>query len=958
MSTSARHRPCDSSARPGAAPSRKRATTRLEVERLEDRQLLSGGLDPTFAVGGKRTIPLPDGTTEQATAVAVQKDGKVILAGPSANGTTTDFALVRLTGNGSLDDSFGDGGRVTLRFDSATVHQVSSLTIDPATRKILVAGTATTSDGVTITSRFAVARLNGDGTFDTAFDGDGKQTLDIGGQSTVLGETATTVSLSTVALQSSGKILLSGTRYVSSRFQLPSAQQFVVARLNTDGSPDLGFDEDGRVDIAVEPALNQAAGATAAMALQKDGKIVLAGTTSQTVSFDDLSQAVVNRFTVLRLTPAGKPDGTFGSGGQHTFPLGTDLDSQARAVAIQADGKIVVGGITQSDPATSANTDFTLARLNTDGSLDSTFNSIGVQTVAFDVGGTKSDQLTALAVQRDGKIVAVGSAVTEFAPNSTSGVGTRSHFALARLDTDGSLDNTFDDDGQVHFGFELAGIMMDQASAAALRSDGKIVVAGSATLEGDQFHTENGMAVARVLTSDSTSTIGAFDPATATWYLRDSSGPGAPTITPFAYGSKRWAPVIGDWDGDGEESIGVFDPKTATWYLKNSNSPGAPDIAAFAYGGIGWLPVVGDWDGDGIDTIGVFDPTTGMWYLRNDNSPGAPDSEPFAYGAPGWVPVAGDWDGDGFTSIGVVDRQRRWYLKNENEQGAPDIEPFAFGSPGWKPVVGDWDGDGTTTVGVLDDQGRWYLRNRNSAGGTDIARFAYGMANWVPVAGDFAIPLTPLRAAQGQNVTNPRTAVVSAQELNTIVAAALGRLRDAGADSTLLARLAGATVEFGALPLGQLIQADPEQNRVVLDTNAAGYGWFVDPTPRDDEEFTDGRTAPLGTRAAVRVDLLTAVLFGLVELGGVNQARPGLNNQRLDTGIRKVGQLMDILATLGAVAAQGQAPVVAPAPVPTASGLPTTTVNTDLPVLGLPGYPVSFIGAPILPLDNQTRATG
>src|SRR5262245_59791057 len=86
--------------------------------------------------------------------------------------------------------------------------------------------------------------------------------------------------------------------------------------------------------------------------------------------------------------------------------------------------------------------------------------------------------------------------------------------------------------------------------------------------------------------------VGSFDPATATWYLRDSNSTGAPDTTPFAFGGPGWAPVAGDWSGNGSPGIGVFDPATATWYLKNSPGPGAPDLAPFAYGGPGWKPVV------------------------------------------------------------------------------------------------------------------------------------------------------------------------------------------------------------------------------------------------------------------------------------------------------------------------------------------------------------------------------
>jgi hypothetical protein len=231
-------------------------------------------------------------------------------------------------------------------------------------------------------------------------------------------------------------------------------------------------------------------------------------------------------------------------------------------------------------------------------------------------------------------------------------------------------------------------------------------------------------------------TVGAFDPASGQWYLRDSNQLGAPSIAPFRYGAPGWTPVVGDWDGNGTATLGVVDPSTMTWYLHNSNSSGAPDLTPFQYGAPGDIPVVGDWDGNGTTTIGVVDPSTMTWYLRNSNSPGAPDITPFRYGAPGWTPVAGNWNGGGKTGIGVVDpTTATWYLRNSASNGAAEVAPFAYGGPGWTPVVGDWDANGTSTVGSVDPAGTWYLRNTNTTGTPSVQPFAFGGAGWKPVTG-------------------------------------------------------------------------------------------------------------------------------------------------------------------------------------------------------------------------------
>ncbi len=240
----------------------------------------------------------------------------------------------------------------------------------------------------------------------------------------------------------------------------------------------------------------------------------------------------------------------------------------------------------------------------------------------------------------------------------------------------------------------------------------------------------------------SLSGIGEFDPSTATWYLKNSSSPGAPDLAPFRYGAPGWIPVVGDWDGNGTVTIGVVDPTTETWYLKNSNTPGAPDIAPFRYGAPGWTPLVGDWSGRGVTGIGVFDPSTATFSLRNEPGAGAPDAGQFRYGAAGWIPVVGDWDGNGTTTVGVVDPETEtWYLRNSNTAGAPDLAPFRYGAPGWIPVAGDWDGDGKTSIGVIDlGTATWYLRNSASAGGPDIAAFVFGAPAWDSLDGDWFGP--------------------------------------------------------------------------------------------------------------------------------------------------------------------------------------------------------------------------
>jgi uncharacterized protein (TIGR03118 family) len=242
--------------------------------------------------------------------------------------------------------------------------------------------------------------------------------------------------------------------------------------------------------------------------------------------------------------------------------------------------------------------------------------------------------------------------------------------------------------------------------------------------------------------SQPSQTIGAFDPSTGTFFLRNENSSGAPDAGTFSFGAPGWKTVMGDWTGTGKQTVAVVDPTTETWYVNTSNSAGAPSFMPFQFGAPGWIPVSGDWTGSGHSGIGVVDPSTGTWYLRNEVGPGAADAGTFQYGAPGWTPVTGDWMGTGKTGIGMVNTSTEtWYLRSTPNAGAPDITPFTYGEAGWTPVTGDWSGSGHTGIGVVDPStGTWYLRNTPNAGGTDFTPFTFGLGSWVPLAGNFGDP--------------------------------------------------------------------------------------------------------------------------------------------------------------------------------------------------------------------------
>ena len=210
------------------------------------------------------------------------------------------------------------------------------------------------------------------------------------------------------------------------------------------GHLDFSFDTDGMVTTSVD-TLNDYANS---MAIQSDGKIVAAGIISTNIG---------DQFALVRYNTNGSLDTSFDSDGIVTTTIGNNYDN-AFSVAIQSDGKILAGGFSYNG----SNQDFALVRYNTNGSLDNTFDADGMVTTPL---GTSDDYASSIAIQSDGKIVAAG-----FSNDSAN-----YDFALARYNTNGSLDVTFDSDGKVTTSI---GIAQDFAHSIAIQSDGKIVAGG------------------------------------------------------------------------------------------------------------------------------------------------------------------------------------------------------------------------------------------------------------------------------------------------------------------------------------------------------------------------------------------------------------------------------------------------------------------------------------------------
>jgi uncharacterized delta-60 repeat protein len=341
-----------------------------------------GNLDTSFGTGGKVVTDFGSGLRqEEALAVAIQNDGKIVVAGytaidlaPPAKDPPPTFAMARYNTDGSLDASFGIGGRV-----SGNVNGMAYAVAIQPDGKIVVAGEfAFAAANGSDFSDIVVARFNSNGSLDASFgtSNTGQITTDIG---------AATNTARNLVLQPDGAIVVSGKPPGSS----PGLDHTDVVRYTANGVLDASFGVGGKLTL---PGVDAGQG----LARQADGKFMLVGgVTTATAPF-------TARFVLLRLRADGSTDTTFGTAG--TVNTAFSVSATASAVALQLDGKIVVSGTT----ALSANSNFVVARYNADGTLDTGFsNGTGVLTVDF-FGA--DDIAENLLMQPDGKIVVSGRA--------------------------------------------------------------------------------------------------------------------------------------------------------------------------------------------------------------------------------------------------------------------------------------------------------------------------------------------------------------------------------------------------------------------------------------------------------------------------------------------------------------------------------------------------------------------
>jgi uncharacterized delta-60 repeat protein len=413
---------------------------------------MPGDLDSTFGGGGIVLSPIGRlSGVDQATVI--QPDGKIVVAGYTSDTSSSDFVLARYNTDGSLDSTFGSGGRVVSDFGGGDFATAVALQSDG---KIVVGGLCQLVGG----QDWLIARYNSNGVLDTTFGNGGNAIVTFSGYSSC--------RMCGLTIQGDGKMVGVGYGHGLNQGYYGQKDDVLLARLSTDGSLDTSFGSGGQVSTQIGTVNDRGW----RVSIRPDGKLVVFG------DYDAGGPGGSrDRIFLAQYNSNGSLDTGFGSGGIITASIG-DSDG-GRDLVLQPDGKMVVTGGCQIGGQDRQY----VARFNADGSSDNSFGTGGKTVTSLTVAYARG---VAVVLESDGKILVGG--------NASTGSVQDEDFAVARYNSDGSLDSSFGTDGKTftQVGSGLSGIV-----DLAIQLDGKVVAVGYASEGGN-----SAFGIARYLTED------------------------------------------------------------------------------------------------------------------------------------------------------------------------------------------------------------------------------------------------------------------------------------------------------------------------------------------------------------------------------------------------------------------------------------------------------------------------
>lgn len=625
------------------------------------------------------------------------------------------FAVLFSTAAGGpwdLDVYFGDEGITTFPTGQSN-STVRAVEIQPDER-IVMAGYS--ANGDLRSNRYpTLERMLPNGLPDPSFGTGGLIVFPFAGE------------FESLVIQPDGKFLMAGT--VFSRGDTGS--RYLVVRCNADGSLDTTFNGTGMI-LGVWERRSRFSYADKVL-LRPDGRIIVAGS----------SKALMETFAVAQYNPNGSLDNAFGVFGTSILPGTRHVES----AVLQPDGKVVLAGLSN----------FTLARILTDGSLDPTFGNGGVTFRIF----TDYCEVKSIKLQPDGKIVAAGwgyyslynynnYVIARYNPNgsldTSFGTGGRvltgpqsfehgydveiqpngkivvagvdtiwlyPRFRILRLNPDGTGDESF------HGGQKIliTPFIPIEESVLKIQRDGKIIVAGG-TNSASHVAVRLGNSFDRFdFDGDGKDDASCFRPSNSNWNILSTE---FDTVSSTHWGLPTDSIVPADYDGDGKTNIAVFRDGAwkILWYDNTYHN--------IILGQTGDIPRPGDFDGDGKVETAVWRPSNGDWYWKN-TSDGQLIGVHFGIGTD--LPLIADFDGDKKSDVALYRSSNSTWLYLKSTTGQYIVEPF--GAPGDIPVPADYDGDSKTNFVVFrPSNGYWYGR-----WGT-----GYSFSHQLGVNGDILVP--------------------------------------------------------------------------------------------------------------------------------------------------------------------------------------------------------------------------